>query len=94
MASNRCHYICDKGFDCCGYKYYSSEDDIEPDARECGHLVETEYVIHARWLDNNGVQSCSNCGNIRPYEVIGNKISYWTSDYCRMCGAKMKYPTQ
>lgn len=39
-------------------------------------------IIHARWIEEDGVQTCSNCGEEHEW------IDY-RAPYCDACGAKM-----
>lgn len=42
------------------------------------------------WVDKRGRIYCSVCGSAKPHFVDGDLITYWTGDYCRMCGALLK----
>jgi len=44
---------------------------------------------HGRWIkDDTGAEYCSNCYKY-PYDVGGNHIVNWHSNYCPNCRAKM-----
>ena len=44
-------------------------------------------IIHARWIEEDGVQTCSNCGEEHEW------IDY-RAPYCDTCGAKMDAKTE
>ena len=77
-------FICDKNFSCCNHQYWDGREDVEQDAKECGHLVEVAEVVHG-FLKKNGWNdySCSNC----KAQYIGHGASIW--NYCPNCGARM-----
>lgn len=45
-------------------------------------IGEGRYVVHGRWLEDNGVQICSNCGSEHEW-------ADYRASWCDCCGAKM-----
>lgn len=45
-------------------------------------IKERRYVVHGRWLEDDGVQICSNCGE--EHEWVDYRASW-----CDCCGARM-----
>ena len=45
-------------------------------------IGEGRYVVHGRWLEDNGVQICSNCG-------AEHEWADYRASWCDCCGAKM-----
>lgn len=83
-------FVCDKNFSCCDYQYWDTVEDIEQDAKECGHLIEVEPVVHGRWIaikvpnewDKGQCSACKSTFN----------SSVWGTNYCPNCGSKMDLP--
>lgn len=80
-------FVCDKNFLCCDYQYWDTVEDIEQDAKECGHLIEVEPVQHGRWIaikipNEWDKGQCSICKSTFSSSV-------WGTNYCPNCGAKM-----
>lgn len=46
-------------------------------------------IVHAKWVLIKGVQRCSRCRHVRPYDVYGDEVDYWDANYCNNCGAVM-----
>lgn len=81
-------FVCDKNFSCCDYQYWDTVEDIEQDAKECGHLIEVEPVRHGQWkFDINPYTHTWN------YKCSGKDgcgcFVTDDTDYCPNCGAKM-----
>ena len=51
--------------------------------------LEVVPVVHGRWTKMLGLDHCSNCHRVRPYDVEADTVLYWQCDYCPNCGAKM-----
>lgn len=51
--------------------------------------VGTVEVVHGRWEKQLGIDHCSVCHKVRPYDVQADTVNYWTCNYCPSCGAKM-----
>ena len=45
-------------------------------------IQDRRYVVHGRWLEDNGVQICSNCGEEHEW-------ADYRASWCDCCGAKM-----
>jgi rubrerythrin len=58
------------------------------------HIYNAGYrkQIVGEWTNNNGrtLYKCSVCGHTCPYDAQADDISYWTCNYCPICGAWMK----
>ena len=46
-------------------------------------------AVHGRWEKQLGMDHCSVCHKVRPYDVQADEAKYWPCDYCPNCGAKM-----
>ena len=85
-------FICEKNHSCCDFQYWDRPEDVEQEAKECGHLIEVVPVVHGRWVQvichvefedgfvDRLYECCSRC-----HTPNGRK----TSDYCPNCGARM-----
>ena len=70
----------------CGYVYKA----VPLETIKNAPAVDAEPVRHGRWEKRkNCLWRCSECGQIPPYDVIGDDVSYWECQYCPNCGAKM-----
>ena len=89
-------FVCEKDYSCCGFRYWDRWEDVEQDAKECGHLIEVAPVVHGEWINltecaNEGVY-CSVCHK-KVYRadyawcVKKNKVR---SNFCPNCGADMR----
>jgi hypothetical protein len=65
-------------------RYFNIKFDIEE-----APTIEAEPVRHGRWVKRLGVDTCPECGGVRPFDVQGDVIEYWTCNYCPICGTKM-----
>ena len=45
-------------------------------------IKDRRYVVHGRWLEDDGVQICSNCGEEHEW-------ADYRASWCYCCGAKM-----
>lgn len=45
-------------------------------------IKERRYVVHSRWLEDNGVQICDNCGEEHEW-------ADYRASWCDCCGARM-----
>ena len=45
-------------------------------------IKDRRYVVHGRWLEEDGVQICSNCGEEHEW-------ADYRASWCDCCGAKM-----
>ena len=45
--------------------------------------------VHGRWEKQLGLDHCSVCHKVRPYDVEADAVEYWQCNYCPNCGAKM-----
>ena len=52
-------------------------------------VIDAEPVQHRRWVKQRGVDTCPECGGVRPFDVQADVIEYWPCNYCPICGAKM-----
>lgn len=78
-------FICEKNFSCCSHKYWDRWEDVEQDAKECGHLIEVAPMRYGRWEWNGNHWECTNCRGNRFHDlVLGLDAAY-----CGYCGAKM-----
>lgn len=81
-------FVCDKNYSCCNHQYWDRVEDVEQEAKECGHLIEVAPVRHGRWIkdapyrDEDGYIVyqfyCSECGRYEDEK----------EPYCN-CGCKM-----
>ena len=82
-------FVCEKHYSCCNHQYWDRWDDVEQDAKECGHLIEVAEVRHGRWeaLGEKFV-NCTHCGTI--FETLPTIYCFERNNiFCRHCGAKM-----
>ena len=66
--------------------------DLLADEDRCGYLdgsdirsipaADVAPVVHGRWIEEGGVQICSNCGEEHSWEE-------YRATYCEDCGARM-----
>lgn len=51
-----------------------------------------ESVRRGRWIEDEytGRLCCSECGDVRPYDVSADEIDYWPCNFCPTCGADMR----
>ena len=65
--------------------------DLIEDCIDDAPTVDTVEVVHGRWImdDFTHRYRCSVCEAYKPYDTVGDYISYWDCDYCPICGAKM-----
>ena len=66
----------------------------------CDYCKIAEFLVNAgyrkqsegEWTNDNGrtLYKCSVCGRTCPYDAQADDISYWTCNYCPICGAKMR----
>lgn len=78
-------FVCEKNNSCCDYAYWDDWEDVEQEAKECGHLIEVAEVKHGEWIKNRWNDcSCSNCNA----QYVGSGAMHWR--YCPNCGAKME----
>ena len=104
MMVSRCKgvsnlFICEKKHSCCNYKYWDRPEDVEQEAKECGHLTEVAPVVHAKWeYDEDGMDwgigawGCSKCGAINhniPSNTHLSPYMFAGAKFCPNCGAKM-----
>lgn len=76
-------FICDRNHSCCNHRYWDRREDVEQDAKECGHLIEVVEVVHGEWIEDgyyNLPCVCSNCGA---------EAEHYRTPHCPNCGAKM-----
>ena len=45
-------------------------------------LEQSERVVHGHWIEEDGYQICSNCGEEHAWDE-------YRANYCDVCGAKM-----
>ena len=50
---------------------------------------DVKQIVHGRWEQQLGIDHCSVCHHVRPYDVQADEVQYWRCDYCPTCGAKM-----
>lgn len=85
-------FICEKHNSCCDHKYWDRMEDVEQEAKECGHLIDVEPVRHGRWEekfftnDRQRVCSVCHCTVRQPSYDKGETALF---NYCPHCGAKM-----
>ena len=48
------------------------------------------FVQYGRWVKRQGLDSCSECGAVRPYQAEADVIEYWPCNHCPNCGVKME----
>lgn len=77
--------------------------DLRPYAEDTKHIIwddhidlarylidnDVKQVVHGRWEQQLGIDHCSICHKVRPYDVQADTVEYWQCDYCPNCGAKM-----
>lgn len=56
--------------------------------------ADVRYVIHAHWIDAEGIPTCSHCGHaaddsILEFDFDGDVFVSRYPHYCGKCGAKM-----
>jgi hypothetical protein len=86
-------FVCDRNHSCCDFQYWDGWEDVEEEAKECGHLIEVVPVVHGRWIDAPYIYYgakryvCDNCSD----------DEYWTKrficvreKFCPNCGADMR----
>lgn len=90
-------FICEKNYSCCNHQYWDRWEDVEKDAKECGHLIEVSEVRHGRWefryipdvdwYSNTPAWFCTHCG----WHTVdkSRKPKCPNLNYCPHCGAKM-----
>lgn len=77
-------FICEKNHNCCNYQYYDSALDIED---TCDHLIEVDYVVHAKWVTHNADNPFTifgECSHCRFEQSVSENLKF-----CPNCGAKM-----
>ena len=80
-------FICEKNYSCCDFQYWDSQKDVEPEAKECGHLTEVIPVKRGKWiLHKNGDATCDQCH--RWQKDIWD-FDTW-QNFCGHCGADMR----
>lgn len=80
-------FVCDKKFSCCDHQYWDSLDQVEQEAKECGHLIEVAPVVHGRWIrwcDNEERFISTICSVCHTSDNANPKMHY-----CPNCGARM-----
>ena len=93
-------FVCEKNHSCCDYMYWDRLDDVDKEAKECGHLLEVAEVRHGRWIAVDGDSPCDEwdctaCGQRRTYmcEMDADDMKEFYP-YCPNCGAKMDLEVQ
>lgn len=69
-------FKCDKNYNCCDYQYWNNEDDIDTEAKMCGHLIEIKEVIRGHWIE----------GDIEKYELSYGGYGFMPHCICSVCG--------
>ncbi len=90
-------FVCEKNFSCCDHQYWDSLDQVEQEAKECGHLIEVAPVVHGVWLKTQEPLGwhdvdCVECSACHDSWVVDEDYGYDFLDfwhYCPNCGAKM-----
>lgn len=79
-------FACEKNYSCCDHQYWDRWDDVDQDAKECGHLVEVRVVTHSQWQWDGQHYYCPECAYTRLHDlVLGLDAAY-----CPRCGADME----
>lgn len=82
-------FVCEKDYSCCGFQYWDRWEDVEQDAKDCGHLIEVAPVVHGRWIwkGRNSGWICSECESGC---MLNCESDWYKSDFCPHCGADMR----
>ena len=63
---------------------------VEKSCIDAMPTVDAVEVVHGRWEKQLGIDHCSVCHKVRPYDVQADVVQYWQCDYCPNCGADMR----
>lgn len=63
--------------------YHSGAIDLAMEAIEAIPAVDAAPVVYGTWLEEDGMQICSNCGEEHEWDD-------YRASYCEDCGAKMR----